>query len=146
MTQERMNIEKVLPNAYKPLIELDTFVQNSSITKTEYYLIEVRVAQINGCAFCIQMHTKQALENGEDTLRLFALNAWKDSPLFTTEEQVILALAEQITHISKNGVSDETFNKAIELFGEEKVAEIIMAIVNINAWTRIGRATKLEPM
>ena len=94
---------------------------------------------------CIQSHSKDALTDGETAKRMLALNAWNDSPYFTNEEKAVLALTDETTLISKNGVTNETFSNAIKILGEEKVSHSIMAIACINAWNRIGRATLLIP-
>jgi AhpD family alkylhydroperoxidase len=115
------------------------------LSKTLYHLIKVRASLINGCAFCIQSHSKDALADGETTQRLLALDAWEDSPYFTSEERAVLALTDETTLISNKGVSDAVFENAVTVLGNENVAHVIMAIACINAWNRIGRATLLIP-
>ncbi|WP_281227851.1 carboxymuconolactone decarboxylase family protein [Flavobacterium aquiphilum] len=145
MQTQRIDIAKVTPGAYQSLIQLDQYVSETSLPKSLYHLIKVRASLINGCALCIQSHSNDALNGGETNKRLLALNAWKDSPYFSEEEKVVLALTDEATLISENGVSDEIFNDAIQVLGEEKVSHSIMAIACINAWNRIGRATLLIP-
>lgn len=145
MQTQRIDIAKVTPGAYQSLIELDKYVSETSLPKSLYHLIKVRASLINGCALCIQSHSNDALNGGETNKRLLALNAWKDSPYFSEEEKAVLALTDEATLISENGVSDEIFNDAIKVLGEEKVSHSIMAIACINAWNRIGRATLLIP-
>ena len=145
MQTQRIDINTVTPGAYQSLIQLDKYVTETNLSKTMYHLIKVRASLINGCALCIQSHSNDALAGGETSKRLLALNSWQDSPYFTLEERVILALTDQTTLISKNGVTNETFNEAIQVLGEEKVSHAIMAIACINAWNRIGRATLLIP-
>jgi len=145
MQTQRIDIAKVTPGAYQSLIQLDKYVSETSLPKSLYHLIKVRASLINGCALCIQSHSNDALNGGETNKRLLALNAWKDSPYFSQEEKAVLALTDEATLISENGVSDEIFNDAIKVLGEEKVSHSIMAIACINAWNRIGRATLLIP-
>ena len=145
MDSERININVVRPQAYTPLYRLDKFCRESALSTIEYFLIEIRASQINGCAYCVQMHVKEAIEKGEKQYRIHALSQWGDTPFFTPEEQIILAMTEQITHISAEGLTDELYARAISAFGGEKVADIIMTIININAWNRIGRATRMTP-
>jgi AhpD family alkylhydroperoxidase len=145
MQTKRIDIAKVTPDAYQSLIQLDKYVSKTGLSNSLYHLIKVRASLINGCAFCIQSHSKDALADGETTQRLLALNAWEDSPYFTEEERTVLALTDEVTSISQKGVSNETFNNAIKVLGEEKVSHSIMAIACINAWNRIGRATLLIP-
>ncbi|WP_196783670.1 carboxymuconolactone decarboxylase family protein [Flavobacterium hydrophilum] len=101
MQTQRIDIAKVTPGAYQSLIELDKYVSETNLSKSLYHLIKVRSSIINGCALCIQSHTKDALSDGETTKRLLALNAWEDSPYFTEEEKAILALTDETTLISK---------------------------------------------
>ncbi len=145
MQTQRIDINKVTPSAYQSLIQLDMYVSETSLSKTLYHLIKVRASLINGCALCIQSHTKDALADGETTKRLLALNAWNDSPYFSNEEKAVLALTDETTLIANNGVTNETFDNVLKILGEEKVSHAIMAIACINAWNRIGRATLLIP-
>jgi alkylhydroperoxidase family enzyme len=91
------------------------------------------------------MHTKDALKNGETPQRIFLLNAWRETDLFTGEEKVILGITEEITLIHKQGLSNETYKKAEQVFDKNYIAQIIMAVVAINAWNRIAISTRLEP-
>ncbi|AXT56458.1 carboxymuconolactone decarboxylase family protein [Aquimarina sp. MMG015] len=145
MKADRIDIGKIKPSAYQPLFDLHKNCKKSTLTDLEFLLIEIRASQINGCAYCIQMHIKEAIEKGEKQYRIHALPVWRDSPFFTSEEQIIIAMTEEITLISNNGLSETLYQKAINTFGEEKVIDIIMAICGINAWNRIGVATLLTP-
>jgi AhpD family alkylhydroperoxidase len=130
--------------AYKALLGLEGYLQTTSLNHTQKELIKMRASQINGCAFCIDMHTKDALKYGETPQRIFLLNAWREAKdFFTEEEQVLLQMTEEITLISQKGLTDETYYKAKQLFDEAKIAQIIMAIITINAWNRIGVSTHL---
>jgi AhpD family alkylhydroperoxidase len=130
--------------AYKALLGLEGYLQNISLNKIQKELIKIRTSQINGCAFCLDMHTKDAMKYGETPQRIFLLNAWRDAKeLFTEEEQVILEMTEEITLISQKGLTDETYYKAKQVFDELTIAQIIMAIITINAWNRIGISTHL---
>ncbi|WP_106795036.1 carboxymuconolactone decarboxylase family protein [Aquimarina sp. Aq78] len=146
MKTDRINISEVNPNAYKPILALYNDIKKSSLTDLEFLLIEIRASQINGCAYCVQMHIQEAVNLGEKQYRIHALPFWRESPYFTEEEQIILEITEEVTHISVNGLNNELYQKAIHLFGEEKVADIIMAICCINVWNRIGRATLMTPI
>ncbi|GAA4278193.1 carboxymuconolactone decarboxylase family protein [Aquimarina mytili] len=146
MNTKRISINEVNPNAYKPIYDLYNTIKNSSLTSTEFLLLQIRASQINGCAYCIQMHIKEAVEKGEKQYRIHALSVWRESPFFSNEEQIILEMTEQITNITISGLQDELYQKAITLFGKEKVSDIIMAICCINVWNRIGRATLLTPI
>ncbi len=134
----RLNIQKLEPKAYEAMYGLENFLANSELDKLHLELIKIRASQINGCAFCINMHTKDAMKLGETNQRIFLLNAWRETTLFTEEERVILAMTEEITNISQHGLSEETYQKALTLFSENYIAIIILAITTINAWNRIA--------
>lgn len=140
----RINIYQVKPAAYEGLFQLEQFLNNSPLDKRQISLIKMRASQINGCAYCINMHTHEALKSGETHLRLLLLNAWKESELFSDEEAVLLQMTEEITMISSAGLSDETYSRAQKLFDEEHLIAIIMAITTINAWNRIAISTNLR--
>jgi AhpD family alkylhydroperoxidase len=140
--EKRININQVEPEAYKAMFALEKYLGTTQITVTHKNLIKIRASQINGCAYCINSHTKEARALGETEQRIYLMNAWKESKLFTEEEQAILALTEEITLIS-NQVSDETYQKAASFFDEHYLAQIIMTIITINAWNRIGITTQL---
>lgn len=139
--QQRIDISETAAGAYNRVLALENFIQASQLSKTHLELIKIRASQINGCAFCINMHTQDALSQGETAQRIFLLNAWKETELFTEEERVVLAMTEEITLISQNGLSDSTYEAASRLFDEEYIALIIMTIVTINAWNRIAVST-----
>lgn len=139
--EKRIDLSKVASSGYKRVIALETFIQNSEINKTQLELIKIRASQINGCAYCLNLHTSDAIKQGESAQRIFLLNAWKETDLFTKEEQVVLAMTEEITLISNQGLSDEVYEKASKLFTEEYIGLIIMAIITINAWNRIAIST-----
>jgi len=139
----RIDISQLEPKAYQPMFGLEGYLAETDLTPTIKELIKLKASMINKCAYCIQMHSEQARKHGETEQRIYALAAWQESPLFSTKERAVLALTEEVTYISANGVSDETYQRCIELFGEQEVAQLIMQIVTINAWNRIALATKL---
>jgi AhpD family alkylhydroperoxidase len=140
----RTKLGKADPAGYKAMIAFDGYLKTSRLSATHHHLINVRVSQINGCSYCIDKHTKEARAAGETEQRLYALNAWRDTPFFTPEERALLALTEEITLIH-NHVSDKTYDEAAALFDEEYLGHIIMAAVIMNAWNRIGITTALSP-
>jgi AhpD family alkylhydroperoxidase len=144
--EKRVNINATEPQAYKAMYALEGYLANSQLTKTHKELIKIRASQINGCAFCIDMHTKDALKNGETNQRIFLLDAWRETSLFTEEEKVLLAITEEVTLIQHGGLSAETYKKAEQIFDNNYIAQIIMAVVTINAWNRIAISTHLEPV
>lgn len=142
--QKRFNIKAVAPNALKAMIGLETYLSQCSISKTAKELIKIRASQINGCAFCINIHTQDAIKSGETNQRIFLLNAWKEvDGIFTEEEKVVLAITEEITLIHQRGLTDETYTKALQFFNETQIADIVMAVTTINLWNRIVLSTHL---
>ena len=144
--ENRINIGQTEPQAIKALVEIDKYLQTTQLTKIQKELIKIRASQINGCAYCINLHTKDARKYGETEQRIYLLSAWRETTFFTEKEQCILALTEEITLISNKGLLDETYQKGIRLFGENYLAQIIMAIISINAWNRIGVSTHMKPL
>ena len=142
----RVKIDQALPEVYKAMYTLSGATANTPLTPTHRELIKIRASQINGCAFCIDMHTKDARKQGETEQRIYGLNAWRDTPFYTEQERALLALTEEVTLISKGGVSDETYANAVAVLDEKYVAAAIMAIITINAWNRIAISTHLEPV
>ena len=142
--QTRIKIDKIAPEGYKAVLGLEKFIESTPLTRTHKDLIKIRSSQINGCAFCINMHTLDARKTGETEQRIYALNAWRDTPFFSEEERAILALTEEVTLIS-NHVKDETYEAAAKVLDETYLAQVILAIITINVWNRIGITTNLIP-
>jgi len=142
---KRININTVEPHAYKAMFALEGFLAQAEISKTIKELIKIRASQINNCAYCLAMHTKDALKYGESAERLFIVSAWHESEShFTEQERAALKMTEEITQISQHGLTDATYKMATAVFSEKQIAEIIMAIVTINAWNRIAISTQLQ--
>jgi AhpD family alkylhydroperoxidase len=140
----RLNMGKADPAAYKAMFELEKYWKTTSISQLHQEMIRTRASQINGCAYCIDMHTHDARKAGEIERRIYALNAWRETPFFTEEERAMLALTEAVTLITK-GVPDDVYEKAVNVLGEQMTAQVIMGTAIINAWNRIGISTKMQP-
>ena len=142
--KKRFNIKNATPNALKALIGLETYLAQTSISKTTKELIKIRASQINGCAFCIDIHTQDAVANGEKNQRIFLVSAWREAEgIFTEEEKIVLEITEEVTLIHKNGLTDETYEKALQFFNEEQISEIVMAVITINVWNRVALSSRL---
>jgi AhpD family alkylhydroperoxidase len=141
----RIKIDKIEPAGYNAVLGLEKFIESTPLTRKHKDLIKIRSSQINGCAFCINMHTRDARKAGETEQRIYALNAWRDTPFFSEEERAILALTEEVTLISDH-VSDETYEQAAKVLQETYLAQVILAIITINVWNRIGITTNLIPV
>ena len=139
----RINVSKVDPKAYEAMIGLEKYLAQSGLDQILYELIKTRASQINGCAYCLNMHTRDAMELGETAQRLFLLNAWRETELFTEKERAVLALTEEMTLIANGPVSDEVYTNAEKHCTPNELAAIIMAVVAINGWNRIAITTRL---
>lgn len=143
--RQRMVLKEASPGSYKAMLGLERYLAATGLDKKLRELVKIRASQINGCAFCIDLHTRDARGMGESEQRIYALNAWRETPFFTPEERAALALTEAITLVAETGVPDEVYEEARGLFGEKRLAELIMAIVTINAWNRIAISTRTVP-
>jgi AhpD family alkylhydroperoxidase len=127
-------------------MQLSEAVANTGIDKLHQELIKIRASQINGCAYCLHKHSKDAITHGEDPKRLYVLSAWREAKnWFSKEEQLILRLTEEITLIADHGLSDQTYGEAVALFGEETTAKLIVAVININGLNRLGVSLTMHP-
>src|SRR5699024_7159908 len=124
--KERINIQKLEPQAYKAMFGLEKYLNSIELSENLKELIKIRASQINGCAYCIELHTKDALENGENQRRIFALSAWSESPLFNSKEKVVLKVTDEITLISFNGLKNDTYKQAQKYFSDNEIAQIVM--------------------
>ncbi len=143
--ETRLQIDQVEPKGFQSLFGIEKYLQQSTLSHTHKELIKIRASQINKCAFCIAMHAKDALDQGESLQRILLLNAWNETELFSPEEKILLKVTEEVTLISENGLSTETYEKAVQLLGENYLAQAIMAIIAINAWNRLSVST-LKPI
>ena len=141
--EDRINIQKLEPKAYEAMFGLEKYLSTSKLSKTLLELIKIRASQINGCAYCIDMHTQEAIKHGENPRRIFAISAWWESPLFDEKEQVVLKMTEEVTLISDKGLTTQTYEKAKNSFDDNEIAQIIMQIGVINAWNRIAVSTRM---
>lgn len=142
----RIKIGLIVPAVVQTLQTLNQHLESTQLTNTHNELIKIRTSQINGCAYCIDLHTKDARKYGETEQRIYLLNAWRETNFYTEEEKAILALTEEITLISNGGVSDETYQKAASLFDENYLSQIIIAIIAMNALNRIGVTSEMKPV
>lgn len=139
----RFNIEKVEPNAYAAMFGLEGYVKKTNLKLVYKELIKIRASQINSCAFCIEMHTADARKHGETESRIYALSAWRESPLFSDEERALLQMTEEITLIAEKGLTDETYATLQKYFDDATIAQAIMQVVSINAWNRIAVSSRM---
>ncbi len=143
--EPRIDPQKVSPGAYKAMYGLETFVRQSGLEPSLLDLVKMRASQINGCAYCIDMHSKDARAQGETEQRLYALDAWRETPFYSERERAALAWTEAVTLISHRHVPDEIYNHVREHFTEEELVSLTMAIVAINGWNRLAIAFRAAP-
>jgi AhpD family alkylhydroperoxidase len=144
--QARLNAQKISPAAYQAMLGLEMFVRKQS--KLEPALIElvkIRASQINGCAYCIDMHSKDARAEGETEQRIYALSAWEETPFFTDRERAALALTEAITLIGEGHVPEAVYEKGKKSFSEEELVNLTLAIITINGWNRLAITFRFIP-
>jgi AhpD family alkylhydroperoxidase len=135
----RLEPAKVSPAAYHSMLRLESFVRKSSkLEESLLELVKMRASQINGCAFCIDKHSKDARANGETEQRLYALSAWRETTFFTNRERAALAWTEALTLITEGHASDEVYDEARREFGEEELVNLSLAIITINGWNRLA--------
>ncbi len=129
---------KIAPDLMKALGALETAVAGSGLEKSLIELVKTRASQINGCAFCIHMHTKDARALGETEERLYMLSAWRESPLYTDRERAALAWTESVTLVSQTSVPDDVYEQVRGSFSDEEIVKLTMLVATINAWNRIA--------
>ncbi len=138
----RIDYAKAAPDGIAAMRGLEAYVRGSGLEASLLELVKTRASQINGCAYCLDMHTKDARAGGETEQRLYTLSAWRETPFFTERERAALAWTEAVTQIADGPVPDSVFALAREHFGEKELVDMTMAIVAINGWNRLSVAFK----
>jgi AhpD family alkylhydroperoxidase len=144
MTTTRVKLKKLSPAVYQALLTLDEAAA-AGLEAPLAELVRIRASQLNGCTYCLDMHTKDARAGGETEQRLYLLSSWRESGLFTEKEQAALALTEAVTLLSESHVPDEVYERAATHFPDAELSQLIGQIIMINAWNRLGVATGLGP-
>ena len=133
------------PESLKVMMQLEEYVRETGFDRKLLELVKIRASQINGCAYCLDMHTKDSRAIGETEQRIYALNAWRDAPFYTEEERAVLELTEAVTLISRDGVSDDLYERVREHLDAKQYVQLLMVINTINCWNRLSIATKAVP-
>jgi AhpD family alkylhydroperoxidase len=144
MTQ-RSNYMKQSPELFKKFLDFSNLLNDCSIERSTADLVTIRASQINGCAFCVDMHVKEARIHGERELRLYHLPVWAESPLFTPRERAALAWAETLTKLPHGGVPDELYDRVRTQLSEKEVSDLTFLVISINGWNRASIAFKSVP-
>lgn len=135
--EPRMNYREAAPELLKALLALNGAVDRCGLERSLLHLVKLRASQINGCSFCVDMHSREARDDGESEQRLYLVAAWKESPLFSGRERAALAWTETVTRIADGGVPDALYDAARAEFSEEELAKLTVAVGMINIWNRI---------
>jgi AhpD family alkylhydroperoxidase len=143
--KERIDAMKVAPGAYKAMMALETYVRGSGLEPALLELVKMRASQINGCAYCLDMHSKDARAAGETEQRLYALNAWRETPFYTDRERAALEWTEALTLITEGHAPDEVYESVRRHFSEKELVDLTAAVVTINAWNRIAISLRAVP-
>jgi AhpD family alkylhydroperoxidase len=139
---QRLSVSDIDPTAYQAVLAMERYVRNSGLDKPLYELIKIRASQLNGCAFCLDMHHRDARAGGEDQRRLDVLSAWREAPeLYTARERAALAITEAVTLVGEDGVPDEVWSEATRYFDDAGMVQLLMAVATINVWNRLAVST-----
>ena len=142
----RLAVDELVPHINKAMYALDAAARKISLEAPLLELVRTRASQLNGCAYCVDMHTSDARKGGESEQRLYALPVWRETPFFTARERAALELTEAATRLTDGEVGDEVFNRAAAQFSEVELAELIWAIAVINTWNRLGATARPWPL
>ncbi len=140
----RLNYQSVDPDSLKAMLELEKYTRNSGLEHSLLELIKTRASQINGCAYCLDIHTKDARKAGETEQRLYGLSAWREAPYYTERERAALAYTEFVTLVADKNVPDDIYENANKHFSEKELVALTMAIIAINGWNRLAIAFRVE--
>ena len=140
----RLEYAKIAPGVVRSLAGLDKYLADAGLEGALLDLVKLRASQINGCAYCIDMHSKDARASGETEQRLYALSAWRDAPYYTDRERAALAWTESVTLIAEQHVSDALFELALAAFSEQELVNLTLAVIAINGWNRIAISFRPE--
>ena len=143
--EPRIEYAEVAPGAMKAMLALESYVAGSGLERSLLELIKTRASQINGCAYCIDMHTKDARAAGESEQRLYALSAWRETPFFSDRERAALAWVEAITLLAESGAPDDVYEQARACFTERELVDLTMAAIAINGWNRLAVGFRTVP-
>jgi AhpD family alkylhydroperoxidase len=143
--EERIKYAKVAPEGYRAIYGLERYVRESGLEPSLLELIKLRASQINGCAFCIDMHWKDARARGESEQRLYGLMAWRESPYYTERERAALAWTESVTLVADTHIPDDVYEEVRQHFSEVELVNLTLALVTINGWNRLAIGFRTEP-
>jgi AhpD family alkylhydroperoxidase len=141
----RMSLPQAAPEAYRAIAGVEAYIRGCGLDRSLIELVRLRASQINSCAFCIDMHSKDARRAGETEQRLYLLNAWREAPFYTERERAALAWTEHLTRLSTDGAPDSEYERLRAVFSEAEIANLTVLVGLINLWNRIGVGFRLAP-
>jgi AhpD family alkylhydroperoxidase len=141
----RIDLSKVSPDAYRALFGLEQFVRQSGLEPSLMYLVKLRASYMNGCAYCVDMHTKDARLEGETEQRLYAVPLWRETDFYTDRERAALAWTESVTALGHGGVPDDVYADVAAHFDQRELVALTIGVVAINAWNRVAVPFRMEP-
>jgi AhpD family alkylhydroperoxidase len=141
--QRRHNIAELTPDLYRAVVQLDALVKKSGLSNRLLHLVKLRASQINGCAYCVDLHVKQALADGLDQQMLHLVSVWHESPFFDSRDRAALEWTESVTLIAETGIPDETYDAVRSVFSETEIAQLTVAIGTINIFNRFAVSSRL---
>ncbi|GAA0889388.1 carboxymuconolactone decarboxylase family protein [Rhodanobacter soli] len=144
MTKSRVDYRKAAPDAFKAMLALEAGVHRTGLEPSLIELVKMRVSQINGCAYCLDMHSKDARAAGETEQRLYLLSAWREAPFYTDRERAALNWAEAVTQVATNDLPDALYDEVRTQFDEKGMVELTLAIIAINGWNRLAIGFRAE--
>src|SRR5215510_10496326 len=143
--KQRLNYGKVAPGIYEAMDALDGYLQQCDVEKALIMLVQLRASQINGCAYCLDMHWKDLCATGEREQRLYSLDAWRECPYYADRERAALQWTEAVTQVAKDQVPDAVYEAVRPHFSDKELADLTLAVATINAWNRLSIAARLTP-
>lgn len=143
--ESRLDYMKAAPGAYKAMAGLEQYLRSCGLEESLLHLVKLRASQVNGCAFCIDMHWKDLRVLGETEQRLYALDAWRESPFYSDRERAAFAWTEAVTLVTQGHVSDAVYEEVKSHFTDKELADLTLAIAAINSWNRLSIASRTEP-
>ncbi len=142
--EQRMDISQIAPEGFRTVLAFNKVVA-ANVDPVIFELVKLRASMLNGCAYCVDMHTTDAIAHGEQVRRIAAVSAWRESTYFTPAERAALALTDELTRLGEHGVADDTWRELAEHFEPTEVAHLVLAASVINVWNRIAMASRLAP-
>jgi AhpD family alkylhydroperoxidase len=143
--ESRLDYQQIAPGALQAMRALETYVRQSGLERSLLHLIKTRASQINGCAYCLEMHTREARADGESEERLYLLDAWRESPAYSERERAALTWTEAVTLVADSHIPDEVYRSASQQFTEKELVDLTMAVIAINGWNRLAIGFRALP-